>query len=71
MLEDSYYNKDTICMKMSITVEPQLLSPRSNQLFFSTPVIVNIRQYEKEPRYKLTNVVITNIFCQSHGPALF
>ena len=30
-----------------------------------------IRQYEKEPRYKLTNLVITNIFCQSLGPSLY
>ena len=34
MLEDSYSNKDTIYVKMYITVEPLKRSPRSNELFF-------------------------------------
>ena len=69
MLEDSYTWKDTFYIKMYITVEP-----RYNKLFFNprNSIMVNKWQSgEKEARYKLTNLVITNIFCQSLGPLLY
>ena len=40
MLEDSYSNKDTIHMKMHITMEPLQQSPRSNKLFWRSIVTV-------------------------------
>ena len=33
--------------------------------------LYNKKEYEKEPRYKLTNLVIKNIFCQSLDPLLY
>ena len=43
------------------------------QTFFLTPVIIKCKtiNYEKEPWYKLTNLVITNIFYQSLCPSLY
>ena len=47
MLEDSYSNKDITYMNvMYITVEPP--SPRSNELFFLTPVIVEYKAIRKQ-----------------------
>ena len=54
MLEDSYSNKDTIYMKMYITVEPlynEVLG-LTNYFFYSSNSKIYLRQYEKEPRYK-------------------
>ena len=74
MLEESYSNKDTICMNvMYITVKPPYneVLGLTNYLLL-TPLIIEYKaQYEKKPRYKLTSLVITKIFCQSLGPLLY
>ena len=43
----------------------------TNHCFFLTPVIVKYKAIWKKPRYKLTNLVVTKIFCQPLGPSLY
>ena len=73
MLEESYSNKDTIYMNvMYITVKPPYneVLGLTNYLFLTPLTLEYNAQYEKKPRYKLTSLVITKIFCQSLGPLL-
>ena len=75
MLEDSYSSKDTFYMKMhSITLEPRYNEPLYNKFLGKQTILLNSKIYgsmRKEHRYKLTNLVITNIFCQFLGPSLY
>ena len=67
MLEDSYSNKDTIHMKMYITMAPLYRSPWSNKLFFFTPVYYNynyckyLMQDCKTFHYSLKRITIHTI----------
>ena len=58
---------------MYITVQPPYneVLGLTNYLFLTPLTLEYNAQYEKKPRYKLTSLVITKIFCQSLGPLLY
>ena len=58
---------------MYITVKPPYseVLGLTNYFFFAPVIVVILGNMKKKPRYKLTNLAITKIFCQSLGPSLY